>query len=473
MEKGNRHSSDNTENIAHIDSIENIDTNNELPLVTALTTPFTQSIEGPHATTLRKIKERAREIQQYKRQIQELDFAIAIQEAYNLNIADAATLPRSSSAPPVDLDSLKAAEHANEILQQEEQIHSLLQSLADKKRDYAQKQKITLPAPRIPVETPGPHRLQPRPERPEDVTYRQQQQQQQQAEQAQHTETTSQSSSSEADIVNVFKSLTKVLSDNNKQLHSNDVSDPPKFYGQDSHWDEWYLQWRTYLEAKGWLATVEHATGPGTIGFDNEINKKIYNKLLSLCQKGTAATYITKAANFNGWEAAKYLLERYEGFSKQRQQSLRKLIENIRHTHGTNMSRHVDKFERICGQMAHNDPTNPPTDEHKIDWFLDSVTEKTYDSVHATCTDKLLEGDLTFAKVVKLYTHRCFVRYPHFQVEDIDQNNPHNKTLSNNSTHLRRNKGDKGKGPTSTGRGRTPPRPKQTIGILSATKRER
>ena len=58
------------------------------------------------------------------------------------------------------------------------------------------------------------------------------------------------------------------------------------------------------------------------------------------------------------------------------------------------MSRHVDKFERICGQMAHNNPTTPPTDENKIDWFLDSVTEKAYDSVHATCSDKLLEGEL-------------------------------------------------------------------------------
>ncbi len=84
------------------------------------------------------------------------------------------------------------------------------------------------------------------------------------------------------------------------------------------------------------------------------------------------------------------------------------------------MSKHVDKFERICGQMAHNNPTKPPTEEEKIDWFLDSVTEKTYDSVHSTCTDKLLEGGLTFAKVLKLYTHRCFQRYPHFQVEDID-----------------------------------------------------
>ncbi len=114
--------------------------------------------------------------------------------------------------------------HANEIIQQEEQIHSLLQSLAEKKRDYANRQKITSPAPRLFVETPGPHRLQPRPERPEDFTYRQQQQQQQQAEQAEKATAQNQSSSSEADIVSVFKSLTKVLSDNNKQSHSNDVS---------------------------------------------------------------------------------------------------------------------------------------------------------------------------------------------------------------------------------------------------------
>ncbi len=72
---------------------------------------------------------------------------------------------------------------------------------------------------------------------------------------------------------------------------------------------------------------------------------------------------MTKAANFNGWEAAKYLLERYKGFSKQRQRSLRQLIENLRHVNGTNMSRHVDKFERICGQMAHNNPAKPPNEE--------------------------------------------------------------------------------------------------------------
>jgi hypothetical protein len=253
--------------------------------------------------------------------------------------------------------------------------------------------------------------------------------------------------------MNVFQSLTKVLSDNNKHLHSSDVTEPAKFDGQDSQWDDWYLQLRTYFEAKGWLSTFEHPTGPGTVGFDLEVNKKIYHKLLALCRKGTAATYVTKAANFNGWEAARCLLDRYKGFSKQRQRSLCQLIEQLRHTHGTNMSRHIDRFERICGQMAHNNPDKPPTEEMKIDWFMDSVTEKTYDSVHTACTDKLLDGGLTFAKVTKLYTHRCFQRYPHFQLDD-DLEHP-TKTISNNSNSYHDGRRDNGKGKGS-GRGRLP-----------------
>ena len=112
--------------------------------------------------------------------------------------------------------------------------------------------------------------------------------------------------------------------------------------------------------------------------------------------------------------------------------------------------------------MAHNNPTKPPNDEQKIDWFMDTVTEKTYDSVHSTCTDKLLEGDLTFAKMLKLYTHRCFQRYPHFQVEDIEKDEKN--TFSNNSTTFRRprDKGTKGKGRTAFGRGRGGPRTSRT-----------
>ncbi len=59
------------------------------------------------------------------------------------------------------------------------------------------------------------------------------------------------------------------------------------------------------------------------------------------------------------------------------------------------------------------------------------MTEKTYDSVHAGCTDKQLDGTLTFVRVVKLYTHRCFQKYPHFQLDDLTQDK---KELSNNAT---------------------------------------
>ncbi len=244
------------------------------------------------------------------------------------------------------------------------------------------------------------------------------------------------------------------MQNNNDHLQSSDVSEPSKLNGLDTQWDDFYLQLRIYLEVKGLLVTFEHPHGHGSPGFDNEMNKKIYNKLLTLCRKGTAATYITKAALSNGWEAARYLLDRYEGFSKQREKSLRNLVDNLHHVNGTNISRHVDRFEKICGLMAHNNPSKSPTEEEKIDWFLASVTERTYESVHTSCTDKRLEGTLAFAKVIKLYTHRCFQRYPHFQQEDLDATDS-TKPLSNNanSTFIRSPKG-KGKGQD---RGRTTP----------------
>ena len=453
---------DNTDidNIANIDNIGNIE--REPPFVDVLTTPFAQPIVKQHAATLRRLQEQEREIQRQQQQIHDLEYEAHLKEAHHQNLLQGAQISsRPSSVSPSTRGPTPQRQFTAQeldIVQQEQEIASLILTLESKKSEYAQMKRAVSPDPRLPIETPGPHRLQPRPERPEDLAFKQKLRAQEQAEQATEATTPTTADSQQDAIMNVFKSLTKVLSDNNKHLNSNDVSDPPKFLGSDSHWDDWYLQWRTYLEAKGWLATFEHPTGPGTIGFDNEINKKIYNKLLTLCQKGTAATYITKAANFNGWEAAKYLLGRYEGFSKQRQRSLRQLVESIRHVHGTPISRHVDKFERICGQMAHNNPTKPPTEEQKIDWFLDSVTEKTYDSVHANCTMNLLEGDLTFAKVIKLYTHRCFQRYPHFQVDDLDSTP---KTVTNNSTHVQhnpRNTRDKGRGRHNNGRGRGNPR---------------
>jgi hypothetical protein len=233
--------------------------------------------------------------------IQELEFQLRLKEAYQENLLRDRAISSLPSAPPASPPAGLMPAHEIDIIQDEHAIQQLLESLALKKQAYTQQQRTHSPVLMVP-ESPGPHRLQPRPERPQDVAYRQQQLDQAQAEQ--QTSSTRDTNSRD-EMMNVFKSLTKVLSDNNKQLHSNDVSDPLKLNGQDSHWDDWYLQWRTFLEAKGWLSTFEHTTGPDTIGFDNEIIKKIYNKLLSLCQKDTASTYVTKAANFNGWEAAK------------------------------------------------------------------------------------------------------------------------------------------------------------------------
>ncbi len=151
-------------------------------------------------------------------------------------------------------------------------------------------------------ESPEPHCLQPKPERPTDIAHRQKLEQQRHAKSAIHDPTEDLTTSPDQ-LLTIFKSLTKVLQTNN------DVSEPSKFDGLDTQWDDFYLQLRTYLEAKGWLLLFEHPHGPGSPGFDNEINKKIHNKLLTLCRKGTAATYITKADLSNGWDAARYLLE--------------------------------------------------------------------------------------------------------------------------------------------------------------------
>jgi hypothetical protein len=60
-----------------------------------------------------------------------------------------------------------------------------------------------------------------------------------------------------------------------------------------------------------------------------------------------------------------------------------------------------------------------PEQEEKIDWFLASVHERTYEAMHAHCINLQLQGTLTFAQLIKLYTHQCFSRYPHFQMKDL------------------------------------------------------
>ncbi len=119
-----------------------------------------------------------------------------------------------------------------------------------------------------------------------------------------------------------------------------------------------------------------------------------------VCRKGKAITYVEQAADFDGFGAYKQLLLRYDGFSKQKLQSLKKCVEMMKHISGTNITHHIDKFEKLCGQMVNCGFT--PTEEDKIDWFLASIHERTYEAMHAHCINLQLQGTLTFGQLVKL-----------------------------------------------------------------------
>ena len=222
---------DKAESSSTIDSLEGkmntIRDEEKLDIVTALTTPLQQTIIKKHAETLKKLKSQEKEIRQQQQQIDELNFELSIKDAHMQNIRNETKIPITPSLPP----ALAASE------------------------------------------TPGPHRLQMKPERPEDIAYRAKLAEQQHAEEAMGNQD---SPASQDALLSVFQSLTKVLKDNNQHLQSSDVTEPTKFNGLDTQWDDFYLQLRTYLEAKGWLDTFDHKTGPGTPGNNTEINKKIY-----------------------------------------------------------------------------------------------------------------------------------------------------------------------------------------------------
>ena len=112
--------------------------NNELDIVTALTTPLQQNVVKRHVESLQRMKRQEQEIREQQRQIDELNFELSIKEAHILNIQNAEKIPRTPSLPP----ALAASE------------------------------------------TPGPHRLQQKPERPEDIAYRAKLVEQQHAEEA-------------------------------------------------------------------------------------------------------------------------------------------------------------------------------------------------------------------------------------------------------------------------------------------------
>ena len=354
------------------------------------------------------------------------------------------TIPRRERKMQEQADTIRELKHQLQEMQyalahstqHQAELHSILQAA------------IATPGPNStpgPKEIPGPHRLQPRTARQEDIDF------QEKVRQQATTTNTTENLTNEQQGLEFIKQLAKAIHVNN---HS-DITEPAKFSGQDQHWDEFYSQLRSYFAAKDWLSTFDHPTGPGTADFNMAINLKIYNKLTMLCHKGTAITYIRMAAEFDGWGAGKSLLARYHGFSKQRHRTLRHTIENLRHVNGTNICTHIDLFEKLCTQMAHNDPMNPPTEEQKIDWFLDTVTERTYESVHANCSDANIAGTLTFNKVIKLYTHKCFSRYPQFQLSELVGSAKSPITNNSTTTFV---KGDRKQNDNNRGKGKGKPK---------------
>ena len=330
------------------------------------------------------------------------------------------------------------------ILKQRREIERLQELLAAKDQQLNEQghliTKMKTPFEPAPATDPT---LTPRVPRPQDIAYEETMRRQKAQEEAMKILQTPQEKEQLAagDLIKVLSQLATIVTDNRT---ASDVSEAPKFSGRTEDWDTWYQQFRTYLKAKGWLDTFLHPTGPGTPGFNQGINEKIYNKLTILCGNGNALTYVQSAAEFDGHGAGQKLLARYDGFSKQRNTALRKLISTMKHTSGTSITDHTDLFEKLCGQIISSG--QPPTEEEKLDWFMDSITEPIYEYTKQHCKHLRLLGTLTYPVMANLYKLTCFEKYPHFHVKA--QNGITGtglKTLINNSLSHGRGR-TKGKG---------------------------
>jgi hypothetical protein len=238
----------------------------------------------------------------------------------------------------------------------------------------------------------------------------------------------------EASMETLLTSMGSFLTNSKKDDNTTEL---PKFHGGDAQWPQWYQLLRSYLQAKGWLSTFDHVTGPGTLAnptpdFDLDKNTKIYQKLHSKCYEGTASTYVRMAAEFDGHGAGKQLKERYNKKSPQQLESYKKLAREHRHVSGTSMPQHIDQFETILGFMP--DCGYIPTSTEKIDWFMPTVSETTYESVRAICLAQKIQGTLVWSEMVLLFNHTCFAKYPHFQLAELK---PHKVT--NNSSRVTHN----------------------------------
>ena len=168
------------------------------------------------------------------------------------------------------------------------------------------------------------------------------------------------------------------------------------------------------LSSKGMARNVR---SPNWTRKSRSINEKIYQKIQSKCYEGTASTYVRIAAEFDGHGVGTRLRTRYHGYSTQKLKSYKKLTKELRHTSGTSMPVHIDRFETIIGHMPGCGYI--PTTTEKVDWFLPSVGEALYAAAKAHCQAKKLAGGLEYADMIKLYNYTCFEKYPHFQLAEL------------------------------------------------------
>jgi hypothetical protein len=106
----------------------------QLPVVDALNTP-TPGLRSTlaHLATVQQLQDTEQKIKHQATYIQELEFQLRLEEAYKENLLRDRTISRLPSAPPSVLTA-----HETEIMQEEQALHQLLESLALKKQAYTQ-----------------------------------------------------------------------------------------------------------------------------------------------------------------------------------------------------------------------------------------------------------------------------------------------------------------------------------------------
>ncbi len=162
--------------------------------------------------------------------------------------------PSGQESKPITTEALRKIKTQREQIRKlQRQLQRSTEALYDSEQNNVELHdtlQATLNSPAIQraLETPGPHRLQERAQRPEDIAYQERLQQQSELEQAQQDNAPHDNATNQPQMMlELVKQLAKAMKDTN----TSDITEPSKFSGADHHWDEWNYQLWSYLKAKG------------------------------------------------------------------------------------------------------------------------------------------------------------------------------------------------------------------------------